>query len=330
MSVYRGGALVGCATGSTARVPLRVAPGAYLVQVGTKGSDVAGLGAGPMTVRADFVLDPDVDNDGELASTDCNDANPAIRHGVVDTPDDGIDQDCNGADAINLDRDRDGESRPGDCDDANPAINHRARDIPGNRIDEDCSGSPAPFRRIRSTVRTAWRFQPFQLTKLIVVDAERGSRVTITCEGGGCPFARERIKVKRSRKERSCSAGDCGARSWHAARSSRCASRSRGASASCAGTPCAARSRTRRSSSAACRPASARASAAETTQVQKSGSRSLSGPSGLRPPMQITSIPSGPASNERTTAGATRSTSQVPTSMISSSSFARPDPATTT
>ena len=56
-------------------------------------------------------------------------------------------------------------------------------------------------------MRTAWRFQPFQLTKLIVVDAERGSRVTITCKGGGCPFARERIKVKRSRKERSVLGG---------------------------------------------------------------------------------------------------------------------------
>ena len=49
----------------------------------------------------------------------------------------------------------------------------------------------------------------------------------------------------------------------------------------------------------------------EADQGQKSSNRSVSPPSGLRPPMQITSSPSGPASNERVTAGATRSTSHA-------------------
>jgi hypothetical protein len=64
-------------------------------------------------------------------------------------------------------------------------------------------------------------------------------------------------------------------------------------------------------------------------QRQKSANRSVSPPLGLRPPMQIMSRPSGPASNERMTAGATRSTSHGERSTTSSSSLARPDPATT-
>ena len=59
VSVYRGdGAPVGCAAGSTAALPVRVAPGDYLVQVGTKGSDVEGLGVGPITTSVAFKLDP--------------------------------------------------------------------------------------------------------------------------------------------------------------------------------------------------------------------------------------------------------------------------------
>src|SRR5215207_6516512 len=43
-----------------------------------------------------------------------------------------------------------------------------------------------------------------------------------------------------------------------------------------------------------------RLAAGPQSQLQKSGYRSLSGPSGLRPPMQITSRPSGPASKRLT------------------------------
>jgi hypothetical protein len=193
--------VLGCDAASTATVPLRVARGSYLVQVGTKGSDVAGLGVGPITVRAGFSLDPDVDNDGELASTDCNDRNPAIRHGVVDIPDDGTDQDCNGVDAVDLDRDDDGENRPGDCDDGNAAIHHGARDVRGNKVDEDCKGGPAPFRRLKSTVRSAWRFAPFRFSTLEIVDAVARSRVVVRCKGPGCTFERLRMKVRRSKPE---------------------------------------------------------------------------------------------------------------------------------
>ena len=45
-----------------------------------------------------------------------------MRPGVADFPDNGIDEDCNGVDATNLDRDGDGSPRPQDCDDTNAGI----------------------------------------------------------------------------------------------------------------------------------------------------------------------------------------------------------------
>ena len=57
---------------------------------------------------------------------------------------------------------------------------------------------------------------------------------------------------------------------------------------------------------------------------------SPSPPSGFGPPMAITSNPSGPASNARTTSGATRTVSHCLSSITSPSSRTRPEPATTT
>jgi Ca2+-binding RTX toxin-like protein len=45
------------------------------------------------------VLVPDVDGDGVNKPSDCNDENAAIRPGALDVPQNGIDEDCTGADA---------------------------------------------------------------------------------------------------------------------------------------------------------------------------------------------------------------------------------------
>jgi Putative metal-binding motif len=188
VAVYRASdrALLGCKIGP-AGVALRVAPGDYLMQVGSAGKDDPSLKTGAFTARIDFALDPDVDGDGELRSTDCNDGNPGVRHGIAEILDDGVDQDCDGDDAKDRDRDRDGEAWPGDCDDNDPSINHSARDIPGNKINEDCTDSPAPYPRIDSTVRTEWLLRPFRLTNLAILRPVAGSTVAVTCKGAGCP-----------------------------------------------------------------------------------------------------------------------------------------------
>ena len=146
-------------------------------------------------------LIPDADGDGAVKPDDCDDGNPAIRPGVIDVLDNGVDEDCSGADAVNLDRDADGFLRPTDCDDANPRINPGARDIPGNRVDEDCKGGPAPFPLIGSIATGLFDF-PGAFTRVTAINIRRprkGSTLRIICRGGGCPFRARTRRITRNR-----------------------------------------------------------------------------------------------------------------------------------
>ena len=147
------------------------------------------------------------DGDGVRKPADGNDANPAIHPGAREVPDDSVDEDCDGVDAVNLDRDGDGVLRPLDCDDANAAIRPGAAERRGNRVDEDCSGLADPFPRITSPVSrdyTVRKGHYTRFTRMSVRQVPRRARVELRCTGGtrrGCPnsLRRERARVRRGR-----------------------------------------------------------------------------------------------------------------------------------
>jgi len=141
----------------------------------------------------------DLDKDGIAKPQDCNDADPAIRPGAPDPPDDGSDQNCDGADATNPDRDGDGVPRPFDCDDANPNAAPGKKERFGNKVDEDCSGRADPLQSITTPVRARFIAAPggARITRLQVVRPRKGTRVQVRCKGGGCRFAKRSLRVRK-------------------------------------------------------------------------------------------------------------------------------------
>ncbi|MEA2183039.1 MAG: hypothetical protein QOF69_2224 [Solirubrobacteraceae bacterium] len=153
------------------------------------------------TVDASKELEPDADGDGIAKPADCNDSNPSIKPGAVDIPENGVDEDCDGADAVNFDRDGDGYQRPQDCNDNNAKINPGVTDIPGNRLDEDCNGTAATYPLLASTVGFDYdttRDHRAVFTQLFVRRPSAGSTVRLRCAGKGCKFRFKSVKIKKS------------------------------------------------------------------------------------------------------------------------------------
>jgi hypothetical protein len=147
-------------------------------------------------------VEGDADGDGVRRPADCDDTNPAIHPGAVDTPDDGIDQDCSGTDATNLDVDGDGSPRPQDCNDANAAIHPGAKEIAGNGVDENCDTLIVPFAAIDGLVGNLWAPSGSRTVnlKLTAKNFPRGTRIDMRCSGRGCPFKKVTKRVTRSRQ----------------------------------------------------------------------------------------------------------------------------------
>lgn len=97
---------------------------------------------------------PDADGDGDKTARengDCNDHVMAINRAAAETPDDGIDNDCDGlADEAadntpsnsTADSDSDGVTiAEGDCDDTNDMIHPGISEVCGDGYDNDCDGT---------------------------------------------------------------------------------------------------------------------------------------------------------------------------------------------
>jgi hypothetical protein len=86
---------------------------------------------------------PDLDRDDVPAAFDCDDANPFRSPLLVEVAYNGIDDDCDGADLVDLDEDGDPSMSVGggDCDDQNAERSSLIREVPYDGVDNDCSGS---------------------------------------------------------------------------------------------------------------------------------------------------------------------------------------------
>ena len=79
----------------------------------------------------------DADGDGSPASQDCDDNNPLVFPGQIETIYNGVDDDCDPL-TLDDDLDQDGFVLADDCDDNNADINTDQVEVPYNGIDEDC------------------------------------------------------------------------------------------------------------------------------------------------------------------------------------------------
>lgn len=86
----------------------------------------------------------DGDGDGYIYTIDCDDTNPEINPDAEEIPYDGIDQDCDGMDPVDLDGDGYAAIQAGgnDCNDGDFRIHPHSHEIevPNDGVDVDCDG----------------------------------------------------------------------------------------------------------------------------------------------------------------------------------------------
>jgi hypothetical protein len=185
-------------TGTAAANALRGGGGGDTLQGGGGADALVGEG-GNDTIRA---------RDGAADTVDCGPGNDAVVVDVIDV----VDADC---EIVTLpDDDGDGVRQPLDCDDTKASIRPGATEIAGDGIDQDCSGAdlpkaggpgpvgpgpvdPAP-ERVDARLLARWGLgkRATIIIQFDVRDIPSGGKVTMRCEGKGCPFKRRTAEGK--------------------------------------------------------------------------------------------------------------------------------------
>lgn len=116
---------------------------------------------------------PDLDGDGYDAGQDCSDSTSTIHPNAPETASDGIDQDCNGSDAVP----------------------QRESTAPGSQTQ---GSAESDVRVLFLRVVNLWivNGRTTRVKSLALRGAPRGTTVRISCRGDGCPFAR---RARRAR-----------------------------------------------------------------------------------------------------------------------------------
>jgi len=186
-------------------LPERIACGAGTDLVGNDFTDII----------AECERGVDTDHDGFSSAVDCNDASASIFPGAREIFGNGVDEDCDGRDNVDVDVDNDGFPRPLDCNDHNRRIRPNTPEIRGNRVDENCDRRALPWARLTAGVSNTWTAtSDFTFLRAMVVrNAQKGTLIAMRCIGGGCPFSGlRRHRVRRDFKPVRMDRGFGGAR----------------------------------------------------------------------------------------------------------------------
>ncbi len=105
-------------------------------------------------------------------------------------PDNGVDEDCSGVDAVDLDRDADGIPRPQDCDDTTATVRPGATEVIGNAVDENCDGIIAPYPPLVGSIQATWRKSGKNTRNLTLLAKgfPESAEISVVCTGvSNCP-----------------------------------------------------------------------------------------------------------------------------------------------